>query len=79
MASAFPSFTRALASDLSQVAVEREFSATRRSLLGRLFDALIEPRRQNAERQFARLIERSGGRLTDALEREVERRAAGLP
>ena len=78
MTSAFPSFTRALASDLSQAAVVREFSVPRRSLLGRLLDALIEPRRRNAERQFARLIERSGGRLTDNIEREAERCAAGL-
>lgn len=40
------------------------------SRLGRSF---IEARTRAAEREIARLIESRGGRMTDTLEREIER------
>ena len=50
----------------------------RRPLLGRLFKALVASPRREADREIARLIEKSGRRLTDSLEREAERRVVGL-
>lgn len=76
MASAFPSFARIIASDLSRAAAARD--PVGRSRLRRLLDVAIEPRRREVDRAAVRLIERSGGRLTDSLEREVGRFAAGL-
>ena len=35
--------------------------------------ALVDARRRQADREVTRLIERSGGRMTDALERQIEK------
>ncbi len=43
-------------------------------LLRRLYDAIVEPRQQRAEREIARVLAGSGGRLTDAMERELMQR-----
>ena len=47
-------------------------------VLRRIFDAILnamhESRRRQAEREIANFIERQGGHLTDALEREIMRR-----
>ena len=74
MASAFPSFTPFVQtpSDLS-AAVPRE---AKRGLLGRFLDALVESRQRDAEQNMTRLLMRSGGKLTDSLEREAERCSA---
>ncbi len=37
----------------------------------RLFDRIMEARCRSAEREVARFLERSGGRFTDATEREI--------
>lgn len=39
-----------------------------------ILDAMYETRRRQAEREIANFIERQGGHLTDALEREIMRR-----
>ena len=39
-----------------------------RGVWRRLFDAVYESRRRHAERDIARLINRSGGRITDDVE-----------
>lgn len=39
----------------------------------RVFRALQEARMRQAEREVARFIEGRGGRITDALERQIER------
>jgi hypothetical protein len=46
----------------------------RQSLLNRLFAALIMARQRQAERDVARYIATTGGKFTDAVEREIARR-----
>lgn len=43
-------------------------------LARRVSDALDAERRREVDRQIARLLARSGGRLTDSLEREIDRK-----
>ena len=43
-------------------------------ILTRFFRALIEARQHQAERAVARYLASSGGKLTDSIEREIERR-----
>ena len=45
-----------------------------RSVWRRLFDAMITARQIEADREIARYLELSGGKLTDNIEREIERR-----
>jgi hypothetical protein len=47
-------------------------------LLRRLLDAIYESRQRQTEREIARILARSGGRITDATEREMTRRFLGL-
>ncbi len=44
-----------------------------RHFLLRIIDAVADANRRKADREIARYIERNGGRLTDNLEREIER------
>ena len=48
--------------------------ASKAGVLRRIFDAIIEPRQSQADRDIARLLARSGGRLTDDIEREMTQR-----
>ena len=43
-------------------------------ILRRIFDAIIESRQKQADRDIARFLARSGGRLTDDMEREMTQR-----
>jgi hypothetical protein len=43
-------------------------------LLRRLFEALIEPDQRRIDREMAAILARSGGRFTDAMEREAFQR-----
>jgi hypothetical protein len=58
-------------------------SAGHRGLLGRVYDAIQASRQRHADRDVAAYIARSGGRLTDSVEREmmerVSRSAFGAP
>jgi hypothetical protein len=45
-----------------------------RRLARRLTDALDAQRRREVDREIARLLAQSGGRLTDSLEREIMRK-----
>jgi hypothetical protein len=47
-----------------------------RGTLRRMFDALIESRQRKADREIAAYIERSGGHLTDSIERELMERVS---
>ena len=47
---------------------------SKRSLMRRLFDAMVHARQIQAEREIARYLELTGGKLTDGIEREIERR-----
>lgn len=46
-------------------------------LLARLVDRITESKQSDRERAIENLIMRSGGRLTDGIEREIARRMAG--
>jgi hypothetical protein len=46
-------------------------TANKPGLLRRFFDAIVDARQQSADREIARQLERSGGRLTDSIEREI--------
>jgi hypothetical protein len=43
-------------------------------LFARLFAAMIESRRRQADREIARFLAGTGGKFTDEAEREIERR-----
>jgi hypothetical protein len=57
--------------------------APHRGLLGRVYDAIQASRQRHADREIAAYLGRSGGRLTDSIEREmmerVSRSAFGAP
>jgi hypothetical protein len=57
----------------------RTFSPPRRSLWRRIFEAMIEARRSQAEREIAFYLEKTGGRFTDEIEREIESRFLTAP
>lgn len=44
-----------------------------RSLFFRIIDAIADANRRKADREIERYIRRNGGRLTDDLERAIER------
>ena len=46
----------------------------RKGLFARLMAGIYEARSRQAEREIAHLIELKGGRLTDDIERQIERR-----
>lgn len=48
-------------------------SPASRSWLARLAQAFVDARMRQAEREIARFIEHHGGRMTDGLERQIER------
>jgi len=52
----------------------REAFPPKRSLLDRLLAAMTAARQRDAEREVARYLETTGGKFTDQVEREVERR-----
>jgi hypothetical protein len=47
---------------------------TERSLFSRLIEAMMASRQRQVEREIARYLMGSGGKFTDATEREIERR-----
>jgi hypothetical protein len=51
-----------------------EVSPRRRGWLRRLYDRLIESRQKQAERLVVAYLERSGGRFTDDIERQLTER-----
>jgi hypothetical protein len=54
---------------------EHEPVAKKPGILRRIFDSIIESRQREADRQIARFLAgRSGGTLTDSLEREISQR-----
>ena len=54
-----------------RIAAKRRAEAKRRGILRRIFDAIVESRQKHAERELARFVERTGGRLTDDIERRM--------
>jgi precorrin-6x reductase len=53
-----------------------EAKPARKSILARLYDAIVESQKRRAEREIARYMA-SRGPLTDELEREIMRRLTG--
>ena len=45
--------------------------AKKPGVLWRIFDAIVESRQKSADREIARRLDRSGGRITDNFEREI--------
>lgn len=54
-------------------------AARKPGLLTRLLDAVVESQQRRAEREIERLIYASGGRLTDSVERDIERLLSERP
>jgi hypothetical protein len=52
----------------------RDAVASKVGILRRIFDAIIESRQKQADRDIARFLARSGGRLTDDMERQMTQR-----
>jgi len=60
---------------VSRTTANVETRAKRPGILRRIFDAFMESRQRDIDRQIARfLAARSGGSLTDGLEREISHR-----
>jgi hypothetical protein len=55
--------------------VAKGIGATLARLAGRLTGALAQQRQNEVDREFARVLARSGGRITDSMEREMMRKA----
>ena len=55
--------------------VAKGIGATLARLAGLLTGALAQQRQNEVDREFARVLARSGGRITDSLEREMMRKA----
>jgi hypothetical protein len=53
---------------------KREAVAEKFGVLRRIFDAVLHSRQRHADQEIAAFLARSGGRLTDDLERELMRR-----
>jgi hypothetical protein len=51
----------------------------KRGLFARLLDGMMVARRHQAERDIARYLVDTGGKFTDATEREIERRFLSTP
>ena len=57
----------------------KDEAAAKKAGIVRIFDAIMESRQREADRQIARfLVARSGGALTDNLEREMTHRVSKL-
>jgi hypothetical protein len=54
-------------------------AAPKRSLLRRIYDAMVESQQRRAEREIANYLQRGGVKFTDHVEREIERRFLDLP
>jgi hypothetical protein len=60
---------------IEDVALSRSAAISKKtSVLRRIIDAIYESPQRQADREIGCLIERSGGRLTDDLERRMMRR-----
>ena len=55
--------------------VAKGVSATLARLASLLTSAFVQQRQSEVDREFARVLARSGGRITDSMEREMMRKA----
>ena len=61
----------------SDTTLNRDTAAVRPSLFVRIIRAMQASRQRQAEREIALYLTRTGGKLTDSAEREIERRFLG--
>ena len=54
-----------------EASLESNTNAKKPGLLWRIFDAIVESRQKSANREIALRLARSGGRITDSIEREI--------
>jgi hypothetical protein len=55
-------------------ASSRDAASNKHGLLRRILNIMLESRQNQADRDMARFVIRSGGRLTDEIEREMTQR-----
>jgi hypothetical protein len=60
--------------DLAHFRPETAAAAEKPGLLRRLYDAWIKARQNQVDRELAQFLLRSGGRLTDDIERQMTQR-----
>jgi hypothetical protein len=53
------------------VSAKRKAATPKAGVLRRIVDAIFESRERQTDREIARILDRSGGRLTDDVEREM--------
>jgi len=58
-----------------KAAAKSNAAANKVGTLRRILDAIFESPQQQTDREIARFIARSGGRMTDNMEREIMQRA----
>jgi len=63
----------AVAAEFDRYIAPAKVAPVRPTLFSRFYEALKRSRMRAAEREIARFIERRGGRLTDSVERQIER------
>jgi len=61
--------------DRTERVVENSIGARLGRLAHRLSEALDAPRQRSVDREIARVLARSGGRITDSMEREIMNKA----
>jgi hypothetical protein len=59
---------------ITEFALPAAPAASRRGVLRRMFEAVVDSRRRSAERDIARFVGRTGGRFTDDVERQITNR-----
>ena len=54
-----------------EASLQSNTNAKKPGVLWRIFDAIVESRQKSANREIALRLARSGGRITDNIEREI--------
>jgi translation elongation factor EF-G len=54
-----------------EASLQSNINAKKPGVLWRIFDVIVESRQKSANRKIALLLARSGGRITDSIEREI--------
>jgi hypothetical protein len=62
--------------DFASYSAPQRRAADRGGILQRIFSAILKSRQRNADLEIARFIGRSGGRITDEVERQVMERVS---
>ena len=65
--------------DVFTKAAAQPDAPSKRGVFRRILDAVVESRQRQADREIARFLRTRGGKLTDDIEREIERRFLSYP